>query len=205
MSLTFADWITSTLGTTALLTVLVFLSKNWIIERLKLSIKHEYDKDLEKHKADLKRDYDVQIETMKAEFAKNQFRFSHIFEKTADTIIKTYQLLVELREAVSINLGHAGNTDEKANKHREELFAKRMEVYRYLIKHKIYLSKATSQKIDEFTKKLIEIQITYEAHLRNRTPASNEKISDAMNSMFNVVPKLLEDLEADFQKTLGFQ
>jgi len=71
------------------------------------------------------------------------------------------------------------------------------------LKNKIFLPRTTAQKISQFTAKLIEIEITYDTNLRVRTPDSHDKISIAINSLFNEVPKLLEDLEDDFQKLLG--
>ena len=140
------------------------------MNRVTASVKLAYDKDLATHKADLKRNYDVQIETLKAEFAKNQFRFSHIFEKTAETIIKTYQMLVELKEAVHTNISFYGRHDEEALKKKGELYNQRKDFYFYQAKNKIFLPRTTAQKISQFTAKLIEIEITYDTNLRVRTP-----------------------------------
>jgi len=48
----------------------LFLARNWLIERLRLSIKHEYDEKLEQLKAQLLAQNSSTIETQKAQFAK---------------------------------------------------------------------------------------------------------------------------------------
>lgn len=48
---------------------LIFLTKNWITERLSQSIQHEYAQKLEAHKATLKAAYDVAIEKLRADNA----------------------------------------------------------------------------------------------------------------------------------------
>lgn len=40
--------------------------RNWVIERLSNSIRHEYNKDLEQHKAQLKAQFDAELEVRKA-------------------------------------------------------------------------------------------------------------------------------------------
>ena len=46
--------------------VLIWLSKNWITERLKNAIKHEYDTKLELHKALLSVAISKEVETLKS-------------------------------------------------------------------------------------------------------------------------------------------
>lgn len=51
--------ISSVTVSSALVGIVLFLSKSWITERLKNSIKHEYDQKLEVHKAQLKSEQEV--------------------------------------------------------------------------------------------------------------------------------------------------
>jgi hypothetical protein len=50
--------------------LIIYLAKSWITERLKHAIAHEYAQKLEAHRATLKSDYDVQLERLRAENAK---------------------------------------------------------------------------------------------------------------------------------------
>lgn len=52
--------------------VLIWLSRNWLSERLKKSIEHEYAQKLAAHKAVLKAESDVALERLRASIAQNQ-------------------------------------------------------------------------------------------------------------------------------------
>jgi hypothetical protein len=54
----------------AVSSLIIYLAKSWITERLKHAIAHEYAQKLEAHRAALKSDYDVQLERLRAENAK---------------------------------------------------------------------------------------------------------------------------------------
>lgn len=60
--------------------ILVWLLRNWISERLKQSIKHEYSEKLEIHKAQLKTELDSRIEKIKHEYELNTLRTSLFFD-----------------------------------------------------------------------------------------------------------------------------
>lgn len=202
----FTELISSTIATTFLIGILGFILRHWIAERIKRSIKHEYDKELATHKADLKRDYDVKIESLKAEFAKNQFRFSHIFKRQADTIIKTYEELLDLKDAVHTSINLAGRSDDYSVNKLLELDTKRRDFYKYFLKNKIYLPTGTAGKIATLLDKLNDIQNTYQNGLQlsriNRKQGYDTTMR-AVDSLFGEAPKLLEDLENDFRKLLG--
>ena len=53
----------------ALSSLIIWITKSWISERLKQSIKHEYDQKLEIHKAQLKAESDVEIERLKCQLS----------------------------------------------------------------------------------------------------------------------------------------
>jgi len=78
--------ITGTVAASAIL----WLSKNWISEKIKGRIKVEYDSQLEILKAKLKSESDVEVERLKSQLsiaaAERQFRFSKLHEKRADAI-----------------------------------------------------------------------------------------------------------------------
>jgi hypothetical protein len=50
--------------------LILYLAKSWITERLKQAIAHEYAQKLEAHRAALKSDYDLQLERLRAENTK---------------------------------------------------------------------------------------------------------------------------------------
>jgi hypothetical protein len=80
-------WVVGSLAGAGL-TVLAL--RTWISERIKGSIKAEYDEKLETHKAQLKAQSDVEIEQLKSRLsvaaAQQQVRFSRLHEKRAEVI-----------------------------------------------------------------------------------------------------------------------
>lgn len=66
--------ITSTAVSTALTAALIWFSKTWMTERLKSSIKHEYDLALETHKSALTAEHQRDNETLKAQLTERHGR-----------------------------------------------------------------------------------------------------------------------------------
>jgi hypothetical protein len=205
--MTFADWVSSTLATTFLIGILGFILRHWITERIKGSIKHEYDKDLENHKANLKRDYDVQIETLKADFAKNHLRFSHTFERIAETLVKSYRMLTELRYAVDEYIAKV-NRGEEGIEIVKPINEKSSEFFNYFVVNKIYVPKATADKVHEF----YHVLQSYVRHFNMtaamersgvKYPKSLEHSYQKLDTLAESVPRLLNALEKDFQRVIG--
>lgn len=74
-------------GQSLLLGLVLFLAKNWVLERLKNSIKHEYDKSLEQFKGDLKIENDKELEEIKA-----------LLKKQTDVNLEDYRFQIEIRK-----------------------------------------------------------------------------------------------------------
>jgi hypothetical protein len=93
--------ITGTAGAGAL----VWVSKNWISEKIKGQIKAEYDGQLEILKSKLKSESDVAVERLRSQLsiaaAERQFRFSKLHEKRADAIAEAYALLKRFVSALA--------------------------------------------------------------------------------------------------------
>ncbi|HTR41430.1 MAG TPA: hypothetical protein VMH87_07410 [Pseudomonadales bacterium] len=210
--MTFLDWITSSVGTGVLLSVIGFLARNTIIERIKYSIKYEYEKDLEQHKADLRRDYDVQIEKLKAELAQQNFRYSEIFKHTAETIVRLYKKLLAVLGAAENYTEFLGEPlGEHKSSDKKELLSilqnKLEEFYEDYIPNKIYLPRDTMDKITLLMKTL---KTLLRRHSMVRTmeeqqlpdPKIQERISE-VDKLREDIPNLLLELENNFQSLLG--
>ena len=137
----------------ALSAALVFLLRNWISERIKTSIQHEYDQKLETHKAQLKSESEIAIEKFKSELqvaaAERNFRFSHVFQRTADVIAEIYRILIELRGAVESYTdavevrsapGDLEVESEKFNKYAQEFS-------NYFNPNRIYIPRKAAEKV----------------------------------------------------------
>src|SRR6266446_301976 len=158
--------LTSVLSSGALAGALIFLSKDWISQRIKSSIQHEYDQKLETHKAQLKSQSEIEIVRLKSELeviaAEKNFRFSHVFDKTAGVIVSMYQKLVELRDFVDTNIMFfEGMDDEKKKELANISSAKWIEFETFFKQNKIYIPKHTAGEIRKFTMALSEYEHKY--------------------------------------------
>ena len=111
----------SSAAVSACLTAALFwLLQNWISERLRNAIKHEYDVKLESHRAQLVASFGAANETHKAKLhadnaqaverlkadlqvaaAERQVRFARLYEKVAECVAEMYLRLSSLTIAVS--------------------------------------------------------------------------------------------------------
>ncbi|WP_151676768.1 hypothetical protein [Acinetobacter nosocomialis] len=76
-----------TLAPSLTLGLVVFMVRNWFLERLKNSIKHEYDMSLESFKSDLKIENDKELEEIKA-----------LLKKQTDANLEDYRFKIEIRK-----------------------------------------------------------------------------------------------------------
>ncbi|MBI4002111.1 MAG: hypothetical protein HY348_10040 [Nitrospira defluvii] len=76
--------------------VLVWLLRNWISERLKQSIQHEYSEKLEIHKAQIKIELDFRIEKIKHEYELNKLRTSLFFDHQREAFNALLEAILDL-------------------------------------------------------------------------------------------------------------
>jgi hypothetical protein len=206
--------IVTILSSGALSSVLVFLFRNWISERIKASIQHEYDQKLETHKAQLRSQTETEIVRLKTQLeiaaAERTFRFSHVFERTAEAIATTYQKLLELEQAVQ---NYTQLLEPSDDPNRTELAkilrTKANEFSEYFRPNRIYIPKSTAEKIRIFSDAVHGLAFHFsmamaveKAQVRN--PDLVEERHRTLEELRNKVPELLTSLEDDFQKVLGF-
>ena len=210
--------------------VLVFLFRNWISERLKDSIQHEYNEKLESYKAVLKSHYDEKLETHKAQLnsqsqtelarfqsqlaiaaAERNVQYSRVFEKTADIIAETYGKLLAMKNAADDYTQLMGTPSDSARQKIVEAFReKERDLMEYFLPRKIYIPKETAEKIWIFSNAVnyATMQFTMAmaaARSQVREPDSYGKLFNNFIKTSDELPKLLEALENDFQHLLGFR
>jgi hypothetical protein len=207
-------YLSSVISSGLVSSAVLFVGKTWISERLKNAIKGEYDEKLETHKAQLKREYDREIEHLKAQLqiaaAERGFRFSHVFEQAAKTIATIYGKLLELHKAVE---DYTQIMEPPGNPNRKELAqslkVKSDEFFQYYRPNKIYIPKATAEKIRLFSNALHSLVLNFNMAVavdraQIRKPEIVESRHKALEELYQKVPELLASLEHDFQATLGF-
>ncbi len=163
------DFVTlvSSVGVSALLTAaLVFLTKNWISERLKGAIKSEYEEKLETHKAQLKAQNDTQLEHFKSQLhiaaSERSIRLTRVFEKTVETVAVTYEKLLAFHDAVAAYTSIFEWPDGPSKEERRKILAdKYSDFLNYYRPRSPFLPKRTASRIDDFHAKLHKISLVY--------------------------------------------
>lgn len=89
-----SEVLASSAVSTLLIAALLLLSKSWVLERLKNSIRHEYDLGLETHKAQLKMQADMEMERLRSDFSAKLE--SHKAELKAQADVETERLRSQL-------------------------------------------------------------------------------------------------------------
>ena len=205
--------ISSGVFATALTGALAFLGRNWISERLKASIQHEYDQKLETHKAQLKSQTEAEIIRLKAQLeiaaAERSFRFSHVFERTADTIAATHQKLLELQKAAD-DYTQQMPTPGQEKEQFLRLFQEKSEAFQeYFPPKRLYLPKDTASKVRDFYQALQKTDPTCRSAVemlfaRSKHVTTVESALKGASERYQQVRELLDLLEDDFQRVLGF-
>src|SRR5215471_19250607 len=85
--------------------IATWLTKQVILERLRNAIRAEYEQKLETHKAQLRAETEKEIERLKAQLqiaaAERHVRYSQIFDKRVEGIVKVHTKLLAFRDSVA--------------------------------------------------------------------------------------------------------
>ncbi|TFW72986.1 hypothetical protein C3Y98_01105 [Methylotenera oryzisoli] len=133
----------------------IWLTKSWISERIKNSIKNEYDEKLETHKAQLKAQADVESERLRSQLSiaatEHQVKFSRLHDKRAEVIAELYGLLVQAHwDAGSfISPVEFGGEPTKKEKYVTAMNAI-ADFFRFFEKNKIYLPIELCDLLEKF-------------------------------------------------------
>ena len=153
------DWLWATapgflsgLGGCALL---LWLGKSWVSERLRSSIKHEYDialrgieadlaSKLETHKAELDKNNAVDIERLRSDLAiervETELPLRNLLEKRAEVIEELQDLLSSLQAALEYYINPLGFETEPFPKEKREEVRRLGERFDpYFRRHAVYL------------------------------------------------------------------
>jgi hypothetical protein len=183
------------------------------IETLKAQLKSEYDQKLETHKAQLKAQSDVEIEQLKSRLsvaaAQQQVRFSRLHEKRAEVITEVYASLNSLLGAVAeytavFEPAGIPPREERAKKSVEAL-NKFMVLYR---DNRIFIPRPTTVKLDQIQSAIrgafIEFQwgVDYVAR-STRQSGDTDKWQKVSQTLEDVSKVALIELEDDLRRLLG--
>jgi len=169
---------------------IVWISKAWISERLKNSIKNEYDQKLETHKAQLKAQVDTETERLKAQLksqsdteterlksdlhimaSEHQVRFSGLHNRRAEVIAEVYEQLVQ---AYWDGASFASPAEFSGEPTKQEKYRTAMQslgdFYRNFEKKRIYIPEEVCLLIDPLVEEMRMKIIMYGTYLDYEGP-----------------------------------
>lgn len=213
--MTATDYIVNLLSSAAvsaaLTAALYWLLQNWVAERIKGSIKSEYDLVLEKHKAKLAAENAIATERLKADLqlviSEHQVRFARLHEKVAECVAELYlrlsDLLIAVQRYTSILETPAMGSKEVRRKAMVEAMEQFEEYYR---QHRLYFPKDLADKIKSFVDRLHKSAFSFMNTVEQRDGGRTSE-SDAWNTIDQEVREgakpLFEGLEEEFRNLLG--
>ncbi|MBB5206703.1 hypothetical protein [Chiayiivirga flava] len=193
---------------TVLASIVLWLGRAWISERLKHAIKAEYDEKLESHKAQLKAQSDVELEKLRSELSvratEHQVTFSRLHEKRAEVIAQTYSNLRAAHDAIKDYTKVFEPAGGLSREGRRKIAADAQNAYyAYYSKHQIFLPKTAAQLLDDLNRSTIQI-FNHFLFLVDRKPDGGIdewiKISERVDGPYQAA---LGELESAFRKILG--
>ena len=168
--------------------VIVWLSKTWISERVKNSIKHEYDLKLESYKATIEIEKSATIENIKSNLKdstfKREIRFSMLHEKRSEVIA---ELHAHLQDTIML-LRHYYD-DGCLNGDFAKLETGISELSDFLRIKRVFLPDEIEVKVDALCDELLD-----KAYLEENTELDiEEKIKPLFSAIKREMKKLLGD------------
>jgi hypothetical protein len=204
----------------------VWLSKQWLSEKIKSQIKSEYEHRIEAYKAQLKGEYDEKLETHKAQLraqgdveieklkselsvaaAQRQALFSNLHERRAEVIAEVYASLKEAIAAVA-DYTKAFEPDGGASRpeRRTKAVSAANDFAKLYDKKKIFVPEPAAKKLDEINMELKQafLQFAYGIDLMPEHGADRTQkwveIGQNVEKLSNVA---IRELERDFRVLLG--
>ena len=194
---------------TLLASIVLWLGRAWISERLRHSIKSEYDAKLESHKSQLKAQNDVELERLRSELnlraTEHQVTFSRLHERRADVIAQTYSLLRVAHDAIRDYTKVFEPAGDRTREERRKIAAEAQNAYySYYSKNQIFLPKPAAKLLDKLNRETVTIFNRF-LFLVDRKPDGGGfdewmKISEQVEGAYQAA---LDELETEFRKMLG--
>ncbi|PWT83403.1 MAG: hypothetical protein C5B44_00675 [Acidobacteria bacterium] len=213
----------STITSAGISSAIIWLSKEWVSERIKGSIQHEYNEKLESykgqlnekletHKAQLQSAANIQIERLKSELqvmaAERNVRYSRIYDKIADAVIELHKKMLTMSNAAHAYChpegldffasarASAGQSVDQPDRQQLEKNATQAvwDLFDYFWHNHIYFPQDTS---DEISRTIGEIALEL-AYVKPGAPKHPDEIP-LPEKFFGLMRKL----ESDFRNLIG--
>jgi hypothetical protein len=212
----------------ALTGALFWLLQNWISERLKNAIKHEYDvrlesykaetqarlnTDLESHKAKLQAENVAATERLKSDLqiaaAERQVRFSKLHEKVAESVAEMWLRLKKLKTAVRLYTSPVETPAMGSKSDRRVAMADAMKAFQdYYYEKSLYLPRELDNQIKEFDIRLHKLAADFMYGVeqgRDELYENKDTWANVSLAMEEEAEPLFAALEAEFRRLLGVE
>ena len=206
-----ASVISSLVASVFLTSVVIWLAKSVISNRLKEAIKNEYDQKLESHKAQLKAQTDIETEKLRSELriasVEHEVTFSRLHEQRAQVISETYASLKHLFDCVEDYMKlfepAGGTTREQRRAIATDAHLAFREKYSLKL---IFFPKSTADKLDEINVQLVQAfnQFVFGVDMMQRSNTdTSEKQIKILEHVGTTIRSALLELETEFRRLLG--
>jgi hypothetical protein len=167
--------------------------RDWVGERIKQSISHEYDLKLQLHKAEIDR-----------QNAEHHARFSRQYEKGADTLAGTFSRLMVLYRAVGDYVSLAGTADTLDARFQRATGAL-LDLDGYYFSQETYVPESLAKQTREVIRTINRILADWaiKVHGQPRDAESRTAWINSVTQIRDTIPPLLDNLAAEYRRQIG--
>jgi len=184
-------------GMFAGLAFIAWLCREWLGEKIRRSIQHDYDVQLERLRGDLRVDA-----------FRNETRFTQLHEKRAQTIADVYAALQKLRARIADYIDHdTFNVEPLIAERRERALAALRELADTFQPREIYFPQTTADRVRELIREWKLLMRKFEQTVEQAAPNGRgnwaTKWGEVQERMGNELRVIFEELREEFRQLLG--
>jgi len=187
----------------------VWITRLWLTEGIKNSIRIQFEEKLETHKAQLKAQSDVELERLRSQLrdasAERNIVFSRLHEQRANTIAETYSCLKELHICLSeyVKVFEMAGGPSKEERYKK-LVAAHEAFFESFAKRLIFFPEETARKLNGINQAIVETGNEFRLFVELRqSPNSTEDWVKLEKRVRTEIEETLLALEKDFRVLLG--
>lgn len=197
-------------GVAGLVAVLaVWITRLWLTEGIKNSIRIQYEEKLETHKAQLKAQSDVELERLRSQLrdasTEHHIVFSRLHEQRANAIAETYSCLKELHVCLS---DYVKVFEIAGGLSKEERYKKLVEAHSDFFdsyaKRLIFFPKDTARRLDGINRAIVQTGNEFRLIVEpGHDPDSTKHWVKLEKRVRTEIEETLLSLEQEFRVLLG--
>lgn len=191
--------------------LLVWIFRTWVSEKLKNSIRAEFDMKLESYKTQIKAAADVELEQLRSRLAiqakEHDVVFSKLHERRSEIIADIYAKLKRVQLCLGEYTAAFELAGEKPRDERgQDFFDAYKEFFDVFNNNAIFLPANPAKSIEELNKVMLRSGNEFTYFVRNeRYPRWHEKWTEIEEHCQNAIPTIIAELEVTFRKLLGYR